>query len=32
MFHADDVAELLYDKEKAHYLGIEYKKRSITAD
>jgi 3-hydroxyisobutyrate dehydrogenase len=32
MFHADDVAELLYDKNKAHYLGIEYKKKPITAD
>lgn len=32
MFHADDVAELLYDKNKAHYLGIEYKKKPITAE
>jgi 3-hydroxyisobutyrate dehydrogenase-like beta-hydroxyacid dehydrogenase len=32
MFHADDVAELLYDKDKAHYLGIEYKKKPITED
>ncbi|MFT5540393.1 MAG: 3-hydroxyisobutyrate dehydrogenase-like beta-hydroxyacid dehydrogenase [Alphaproteobacteria bacterium] len=32
MFHADDVAELLYDKKKAHYLGIEYTKKPITMD
>jgi 3-hydroxyisobutyrate dehydrogenase-like beta-hydroxyacid dehydrogenase len=31
MFHADDVAELLYDKKKAHYLGKEYKPRPIAA-
>ena len=29
MFHADDVAELLYDKKKAHYLGKEYVGRPI---
>ena len=32
LFHADDVTELLHHKSKAHYLGIEYKKRPITAD
>lgn len=32
MFHADDVTELLHDKTKAHYLGIEYKKKPIKAD
>lgn len=31
MFHADDVAELLYHKTKAHYLGIEYTKKPINA-
>jgi 3-hydroxyisobutyrate dehydrogenase-like beta-hydroxyacid dehydrogenase len=31
MFHADDVAELLYDKKKAHYLGKEYKPKPIAA-
>lgn len=32
LFHADDVAELLYDKTKAHYLGIEYRKKPITTE
>jgi 3-hydroxyisobutyrate dehydrogenase len=31
MFHADDVAELLYDKNKAHYMGKEIKRRPISA-
>jgi hypothetical protein len=31
MFHADDVAELLYDKKKAHYLGKEYRPKPIAA-
>ena len=31
LFHADDVAELLYDKKKAHYLGREIKSRPISA-
>lgn len=31
MFHADDVAELLYDKKKAHYLGKKYERKPISA-
>jgi len=31
LFHADDVAELLYDKKKAHYMGIKYTSKAISA-
>lgn len=31
LFHADDVAELLYDKKKAHYMGIKYTRKAISA-
>lgn len=31
LFHADDVAELLYDKTKAHYMGREIRRRPISA-